>query len=233
MVLTIPGLDTVEGLIHGFSTTRMGNMRRADAATGPLTPARRGLAESLGLDPDRITFAGAVHSAKVARVDEPAGVVDGADALVTNRPGLPLFALFADCFPLVLYSPSRRCAALGHAGWRGTAAGIAGTIVAALESEYGCDPAELVAGIGPGICPRCYEVGEEVAERFPPEVKRPAGAARWLLDLAESNRLALTRAGVPAEQIHLSGLCTKESGQLFSHRRDADGSRFGGLVALC
>jgi YfiH family protein len=180
-----------------------------------------------------MTFAGAVHGAKVARVGAPAGVVDGVDALVTDRPGLPLFALFADCFPLVVYSPSRRCAALGHAGWRGTAAGIAGAIVAALETEYGCDPDELVAGIGPGICANCYEVGDEVAERFPPEVKRQSGPVRWQLDLAEANRLALTRAGVAPGRIHLSRICTRESTRLYSHRRDADGSRFAGLVALC
>jgi YfiH family protein len=173
-----------------------------------------------------------VHGAEVARVDEPRGVVDGVDALVTDRPGLPLLALFADCFPLLLFSPERECVAIGHAGWRGTGAGIAGAMVRALWREYGCEPAELMAGIGPGICGTCYEVGEEVARLFPAQVTAPSTAGRHLLDLAEANRLAWLESGLGESRIHVSGVCTRESGHLYSHRRDADGSRFAGLVAL-
>jgi YfiH family protein len=207
-------------------------MRRPEGVADPLTPARRRFAQAMRLDPERITYAGAVHGAQVARVDEPRGVVDGVDALITDRPGLPLLALFADCFPLILYSPERGCAALGHAGWRGTAAGIAGAMVAALNREYGCQPSEMLAGVGPGICGGCYVVGEEVARRFSTEVSRRAGEGRWLLDLAEANRAALLESGLDGSRIHLSGVCTQEETQLYSHRRDADGSRFAGLVGL-
>jgi YfiH family protein len=207
-------------------------MRRPRGAPDPLTPARHKFAQAMRVDPARITYAGAVHGAQVARVDEPRGVVDGVDALVTDRPGLPLLALYADCFPLILYSPERACAALGHAGWRGTAAGIAGAMVQALHREYGCEPAELLAGIGPGICAGCYEVGEEVARCFPAAVTAPSPAGRHLLDLAAANRLAWLESGLDPARIRVCGVCTRESGQLYSHRRDADGSRFAGLLAL-
>src|SRR5207249_327898 len=106
------------------------------------------------------------HGAAVARVDEPMDVIQGVDALVTDRKEMLLFATFADCYPIVLWDPERSCAALVHAGWRGTVAGVAGAAVKALVAQYGSKPAHIRAGIGPGICGRCYEVGGEVAERF-------------------------------------------------------------------
>src|SRR6266566_347266 len=141
-LLTIPALAAEPGLVHGFSTLALGSMRGPAPGGSPLTAAA------------------AVHGAEVARVDEPAVVVPGRDALVTDRPGLPLLATFADCYPVLLFDPGRRALALAHAGWRGTAVGVARAAVEALRREYGCRPADLVAGVGPGICGRCYEVGE-------------------------------------------------------------------------
>lgn len=187
---------------------------------------------ALGLEPEALVIAGAVHGAEVARADGAPGVVVGVDGLVTDVPGLPLFALYADCYPLVLYSRARHCAGLGHAGWRGTAAAVAGGLVGALIGEYGCDPGELIAGIGPGICAGCYEVGPEVARLFDPGVATANDAGGFRLDLAAANRRALVAAGVAPGRIHEHGACTRESTELFSHRRSGDGRRFAGVVAL-
>lgn len=230
-VLTIPGLDQAPGLVHGFSTSELGSMRRSEREL--LTPARLEFARRLGLDGTRMSVAGAVHGTAVARVDGPRGAVEGVDALITNEPGNALFATFADCYPIVLYDPVRRAAGLVHAGWRGTSAGIAGRAVDAMAKEFGSRPADLVAGLGPGICGRCYEVGDDVAARFEAAVVRPgprAGAV--LLDLAEANRRQLVAAGLAPDHIHASGLCTKETPELPSHRRQPDGTRFAGIVAL-
>ena len=230
-VLTIPGLDRDPGLIHGFSTKELGSMRRSD--TQLLTPARREFARRLGLDPERLSVAGAVHGAAVARVDAPCGAVEGVDALLTNRPRTPLLATFADCYPIVLYDPVQRAVALVHAGWRGTAAGITPAAVSAMRREYGTRPGDLKVGLGPGICGECYEVGDDVAAQFDAAVVRPgprAGAA--LLDLAEANRRQLVEAGVRVERIFSASRCTKESPDLPSHRREPDGTRFAGIVAL-
>jgi polyphenol oxidase len=233
-VLRIPGLEAVPGLVHGFSTRALGTMRSPVPGAGPLTPARRSFAAALGLDGAPITVAGAVHGAGVARVDGPAGVVRGRDALVTDRPGLPLLATFADCYPVLLFDPGRPALALVHAGWRGTAAGIVALAVQAMASEYGSVAAGLLAGIGPGICGPCYEVGEEVARRFDQAFVRPSpcGDGRRLLDLAAANRAQLAAAGVPAERIHVHGACTRESAVLPSHRRSPDGARFACIAAI-
>ena len=104
--------------------------------------------------------------------------------------------------------------------------------VQALKQEYGSAPRDLRVGIGPGICGDHYEVGPEVAERFPEEVRKPGEGDRQLLDLREANRLQFIEAGVLTGRIRALEFCTYESDVLFSHRRNPDGSRIAALVAL-
>jgi polyphenol oxidase len=231
--LSIPPLAGERWIVHGFSTVAMGSMGITHASNPDLvTENRRRFARSLGVKPEAITTIGAVHGGDVARVDRPVSLLKDVDGAVTDRPGVALFATFADCFPLIAYDPEHRAVGLAHAGWRGTAAGIAGRLVQALRREYGSAPKDLRVGIGPGICGGCSEVGPDFAERFPPEVLRPGEGDRLLLDLAEANRLQLQEAGVQPKRIRALDFCTFESDRLFSHRRQPDGSRFAALVTL-
>ncbi len=229
LLLTIPALER-PGFVHAFSTRSHGQMRHTE---GPLlTPARRRFAAAVGVDPERLSFAAAVHGSEVLRIERPGTVAKGCDALITAEPRLPLFATFADCYPILLFDPVRPAAALVHAGWRGTAAGVVTNAVRALEREFGTRAADLIAGIGPGICGDCYEVGAEVAERFPDEFLRPSANGRFLLDLAGANRRSLVAAGVDAANVFQHGACTLQDERLPSHRRDGDGARFACIVAL-
>lgn len=230
-LLTIPGLESEPGLVHGFSTLLVGNVGLSHAPDpGPVLASRRDFARSLGIASETLTVVGAVHGAAVARVDAPRGVVQGIDALVTDRRDVPLFATYADCYPIVLWDPQRRCVALVHAGWRGTAARVGPAAVRKMADEYGSDPADIRAGIGPGICGGCYEVGEDVASHFGRRFVEPGRGDRVFLDLAAANQAQLHEAGVM--EVHLLGLCTKETSFLPSHRREADGARFGAIAAL-
>jgi polyphenol oxidase len=229
-VLRIPGLAEEPGLVHGFSTIALGNMRLPAGIY--LTLERRAFAAELAIQAGRLTSIGAVHGAEVARVDEPCGIVRGVDALITDRPDVPLIATFADCCPVLLFDPGRRALGLAHAGWRGTAAAVARGMLEAMEREYGSRPGDMVAGLGPCVCGGCYEVGEEVAARFEPAVTRPSCDGRFLLDIGAANRRQLAGAGVPAERIHEHGACTMESAQLPSHRGLPDGNRFACLAAI-
>lgn len=229
-VLKIHALDGEPGFVHGFSTVALGSVGLTHAPDPvPVLASRRAFARSLGLDADMLTTAGAVHGATVARVDDPVEVVQGVDGLVTDRRGVALFATYADCYPVLLWDSKRRCAALVHAGWRGTAAGVAKAAVGAMGGEYRSVPGDIVAGVGPGICGRCYEVGAEVAAQFDPAFSTQSGD-RFLLDLAAANRAQLEEAGVGA--VHMIGVCTKESEFLPSHRRTPDGTRFGAIVSI-
>ena len=231
--LSIPPLAAERWIVHGFSTAAMGSMGLTHAPDPEVvTGNRRRFAASLGIRPEAITAIGAVHGAEIARPDRPVPLLKEVDGAVTDQPGVALFATFADCFPLIAYDPEHRALGLAHAGWRGTAAGIAGRLVQALRREYGSAPKDLRVGIGPGICGSCYEVGPEFAERFPAEVLRAGEGDRLLLDLALANRIQFEEAGVQARRIRALEFCTFESDRLFSHRRLPDGSRFAALVSL-
>jgi YfiH family protein len=229
LLLQIHELDD-PGFIHGFSTNALGTVGLTHAPDPvPVLASRRAFARAVGIGDEALTTAGAVHGSAVARVDEPKDVVQGVDGLITNSKGVALFATYADCYPIVLWDPVTRAAGLAHAGWRGTAAGVAHAVVKAMHDEYGSAPDNIRAGIGPGICGRCYEVGIEVASQFEPRFVTPSGD-RFLLDLAAANRAQLEAMGV--SDIHVLGLCTKETDYLPSHRRSPDGTRFGAIVAL-
>jgi len=230
-VLTIPALEAEPGLVHGFSTISLGTMGLTQAPDPEAVMAsRRQFARALDIDAELLTVAGAVHGANVARIDEHQDVVRGVDALVTDRRGVTLFATYADCYPIVLWDAERRCVALAHAGWRGTVARVGPAAVKALRDEYGSSPERIKAGIGPGICGRCYEVGEDVASQFDAQFVRKGEGDRLLLDLAAANRAQLEAEGVG--EVHVLGLCTKETDYLPSHRRNPDGTRFAAIVAL-
>jgi YfiH family protein len=226
--LHVPELADEPGFVHGFSTLALGSVGLKHAPDpAPVLASRRAFAGVLGLDGAELTTIGSVHGAKVARVDKPAASVDDVDALVTDQPGVALFATYADCYPIVLWDPEKRVAGLVHAGWRGTRAGVARAAVTFMQDEYGCR--HVRAGIGPGICGLCYEVGEEVASQFDRRFVTPSGD-RFLLDLAAANHAQLEDAGV--RPVYEIGICTKEHYLFPSHRRHPDGKRFGAIVAI-
>jgi polyphenol oxidase len=225
----VPELADEPGLVHGFSTVAVGSVGLKHAPDpAPVMAARRAFTGALGLDGAELTTIGSVHGSEVARVDAPGGSVDDVDALVTDHPGVTLFATYADCFPIVLWDPEKRAAGLVHAGWRGTRAGVAAAAVRFMRAEFGCR--YLRAGIGPGICGRCYQVGEDVASQFDRRFVKLDDGGRFLLDLAAANRSQLEEAGV--KSVYDIGMCTKESYLFPSHRRHPDGRRFGAIVAL-
>lgn len=227
--LHVPELADEPGLIHGFSTVALGSVGLKHATDrGAVLASREAFLSAMGLDGLPLTAIGSVHGTAVARVDEPVSSVDDVDAAVTDCRDVVLFATYADCYPIVLWDPVRHVAGLVHAGWRGTAAGAATAAVEFMRDQYGCR--NVRAGIGPGICGRCYEVGEEVATKFDARFVSPGAGGRWLLDLAGANAAQLERAG--ARAVFDIGVCTKESYLFPSHRRHPDGTRFGAIVAL-
>lgn len=170
---------------------------------------RRRVCAGLGADPAALAMNRQVHSARVREAVAGARGAE-ADGLCTSEPGLPIVALAADCLPIAVARTDgvRRLAVL-HAGWRGLLSGIVEAGVAAVGEG------ELAAAVGPAIGPCCYEVGEEVSERF----DRDLTSGR-MLDLWTAAERRLRAAGV-AEVTRLD-LCTACTPDLFfSHRRDA------------
>jgi YfiH family protein len=183
-----------------------------------------------GLDPSRLATAGQCHGTRVTEVDAP-GHHPECDALVTRVPGVALAVTTADCMSM-LYSAPGVVAAV-HSGWRGTADGMPAAALEAVCRLAGCAPDAVHVAFGPAIRGCCYEVGEEVAARFPAEAVR-ATPGRPRLDLPTAAALTLRAAGVRTGSLTDTGACTScEPALYFSHRRDhgRTGRQWG--VAAC
>jgi polyphenol oxidase len=211
--------------VLGFSTRRGGvsaapfdslNLGRSggDDADAVAENRRRFLA-AFDLDPARLATAGQVHGSRVCRATGPGHVAD-CDALVTDMPGLALAVTTADCMSL-LYTAEGAVGA-AHSGWRGTADGMPGATLEALARLSGTQISNIAVHLGPCIRGCCYEVGPDVAGRFPAAAIRES-AGHLHLDLPTAARLQLAALGVT--EIHDCGACTAcEPYWYFSHRRD-------------
>jgi YfiH family protein len=219
------------GRPHGF-TTREGGVSR-----GPWKSLN--LSATVGDDADRVrgnwerlraatglSFARVrqVHGCRVVEVGAGTDPVEEADAVSTAVPGVAACVSVADCVPVLLADPRSGAVAAVHAGWRGTIDGAAAAGVRALVERHGAHPADLLAAIGPGIGPCCFEVSRDLAERFRDEVGRTTATPRdhgSRVDLWRANELLLRGAGLPRRQIETLARCTScEERTFFSHRRD-------------
>lgn len=193
---------------------------------------------ALGLRRADVATCYQVHGARTAvvRLDDRGKVQQETDALVSNTPGVVLMLRFADCVPVLFFDRHRRVIALAHAGWRGVAVGTVPATVHALVEEFGSDPADLWAGIGPSIGPCCYEVGLEVVEQVKDAVNSRE-PLRWengraYLDLWAAVGSQLKDVGLT--QVELAGLCTAcRTDEWFSHRAEGGKTgRFGVVMGL-
>ena len=179
------------------------------------------------------------------------------DALITQERAITLALSFADCVPVVFYHPIQHVIGIAHGGWRGTARGIAMTTIAEMQKQFGCQPQDIYAGIGPAIGDCCYEVSAEVrqiftgpanfaempiAEHLREPVRESAvfseqrlrDRTSLRLNLQATNRKQLLMAGVPARQIEVMEICTScNTDRFFSHRAEnGNTGRFVVVISL-
>ncbi|MEV5172981.1 peptidoglycan editing factor PgeF [Streptomyces flaveolus] len=235
--------ESVSGAHFAF-TDRWGGVSAAPyeelnlgGAVGDTPEAVRGnrelAAKSLGLDPAQVVWMNQVHGADVAVVDEPWGnTVPEVDAIVTARRGLALAVLTADCVPVLLADPVAGIVAAAHAGRPGMVKGVVPAAVRAMV-ELGAEAGRIVARTGPSVCGRCYEVPE--AMRAEVAAVEPAAHAEtsWgtpALDVNAGVHAQLDRLGVCDRA--QAPVCTLESGDHFSYRRDRATGRLAGYVWL-
>lgn len=181
-----------------------------------------------------------VHQAKVLFADEPRSPemdIPKADAVITDNPRVTLLMRFADCVPLYLFDPINRAIGLAHAGWKGTVLHIARKTVQAMEQQFGSDPEEILAGIGPSIGPDHYRIQEDVIhkviEAYPDDYHLFLSTEKGIttFDLWTANRNDLEQSGV--EQVDIAEICTAcEVEDWYSHREEGKTGRFGALFSL-
>ena len=255
--ITFPVLEQIPFIRHAFST-RLGGVSTGIYSSMNLNDDRgddpaavmenfRLVAKALHTQCGRMVRSDQTHTSNVRIVtEEDAGKgltrdrdYQDVDGMITNVPGLMLVTSHADCVPLFFVDPVHRAIGMTHSGWKGTWKRIGRVTVEKMRAEYGSDPKDIIAVIGPSICRDCYEVGEELLDMFREEFSEeqcqtffsPGKPGKYQLDLWEANRLILEEAGLMPEHITVSGLCTScKSDLLWSHRK-TKGQR-GGLCAF-
>ncbi|HAX52208.1 peptidoglycan editing factor PgeF [Muricomes intestini] len=242
---------------HGFST-RLGGVSEGCYSSLNLSFTRgdkeeavrenfRRIGESIGVNSEDMVFTQQTHTTNVRVVTDeergmgilrPRGYSD-VDGLVTNVPGICLVTFFADCVPLYFVDPVKRTIGLSHSGWRGTVGKIGKVTVELMQEEYGSNPADILAAIGPSICQECYEVSEDVIEQFREHFDENSWKhlfyrkdnGKYQLDLWKANEIIFREAGILKENIAVTNLCTHcNSEALFSHRTMGD--RRGNMCAF-
>jgi polyphenol oxidase len=203
----------------------------------------RGVAGLIGVMRERLLLLRQVHGAAVAiaRRDRPdPWVAPQADVIASDDPVSAIGVLVADCTPVLIADRQSGAVAAAHAGWRGTVQGAAAAAVARLMGEFGSQPSDLVAAIGPSLGPCCGEVGPEVVQAFVDAGHSAASVARWFatgpsgrpyIDLWRANADQLEAAGVAAEHIHVARLCTRTHADVL-HSYRAAGDASGRMVAV-
>lgn len=242
-----PGAQVVQGIFtrHGgvspqpWKSLNLGGLN-GDSRENVIENRRR-IFDSLNRPVETIFDVWQVHSADVICPQQPRRLDSQhqkADAITTNRLDITLFMRFADCVPVFFYDPVNRVVAIAHAGWQGTVKNIVARTVEMMQANFGSQPGDVLAGIGPSIGPDHYEVGDEVVqavrgvlgERSPEVLSRKNGRSR--LDLWGTNQILLEQAGV--RRVEVAGICTACHLQdWFSHRGEHGATgRFGALLAL-
>jgi hypothetical protein len=268
-ILELAPFGKLPWLVHGFST-RPGGVSALDGEKvlnlsftdwdqkANVVENRRRFQLAIGATDCTLTAMKQIHSDVVRLFRAQSAEPCKGDASIANRPGLLLGVQTADCVPILLVDPKKRAVAAVHAGWRGTLARIVEKTVGRLQLEFGSKPADLLAAMGPGIGPCCYEVSADFVSKFSaqfadaasyfdePRSGEEPNPLQWLnrappghqpppknvhLNLRKANHSQLIAAGVRLQNIFIADLCTAcRTDLLFSYRKE--GPRSGRLLSV-
>lgn len=248
-VLKFPLLEQLTGIEHIF-TTKEGGVSKGDYATMNISFTRgddreavlenyRRIAAIFDVALEDIVCSHQTHTTNVKRVtreDGGKGVIlerdyEDVDGLITNEKNLVLCTMYADCVPLYFVDVKHEAIGLSHSGWKGTAGQMGKRTLERMAEEFGTEPKDVYAVIGPSICMDCYEVSSDVIDEFTKvfsveEMKQicyQKANGKYQLDLWKANEIILLNAGVLKEHIEVTRLCTCcNSDRMFSHRKTGD-----------
>ena len=194
----------------------------------PSQYSRKEITRKLDYNAKDLAIPEQVHSTVVEFARFP-GMYPAADGLVTTNSNILLTLKVADCVPVYLYELRKNMIGLVHSGWRGTVGKIVPNAIQLMQKN-GAETGEIRCFLGPAIGICCYEVGVEVAHKFDDEAKMKLEDRKWKVGLHDQIRLQLTSSGILEENIQTSDMCTYESRDCHSYRRDGD--NVGRMVAF-
>lgn len=252
--ITFPKLEKTGILKHCF-TTRSGGVSEGCFSSMNMSFSRGDSRENVisnygiicdaaGIDVSHLVFTAQTHTDNCIIVTEndrgtgfsKPGFSD-VDGLVTDRKGVALVTQFADCTPILFCDPRKKVIASVHSGWRGTVKRIGERAVRIMREKFGCEPKDIIAGIGPCIGQCCYEVDDPVFSAFRDAgfdtslIFKPKDNGRYMLNMALANKTVLVSAGINPQNIDVPDICTCcNSDEMFSHR--ALGEKRGNMAAI-
>lgn len=237
-----------EGFVNAFST-RLGGVSAFPSDSLSLAyfkgdpkenvaENRRRFLTAIGAEGARIVTARQTHSIDRCVIESPeqaTGPQPDCDAMITRLPNVLLGVQTADCLPVLIGDPKSGTMAAIHAGWRGTAGRITERTIADMMLLRGVNTRDCIAAIGPTACVECYEVGQDVIDRYKSEFGywrsllvnfRESGKAH--LDIRAANVQQLIFCGFDEDRIHVADYCTMHQNELFfSYRREGKGQPSG------
>ena len=255
--LTYPRLEAEKEFLHGFST-RLGGVSKEHLYSMNLSFARgdrkenvrenfQRIAHAVGFSEEKMVFTHQTHTTNVRKVTEEdwgkgfsrERDYSDVDGLITNVPQTVLTTFYADCVPIYLVDPVKKAIGLCHSGWRGTVGRISQVTIARMQEEYGSDPKDILAAVGPSICQNCYEVSGDVIEQFQDSFREKYWKelfyqkenGKYQLNLWKANEIILEEAGITKEHISVTDICTCCNPQLLYSHRASKGQR-GTLAAF-
>lgn len=234
------------GVSEGYFSSLNLSFDRGDDPKKVLENFRR-IGASMGVDPENMVLSRQTHTTNVRVVtedDKGKGVVrerdyNDVDGMITNVPGICLVTSYADCVPLYFVDPVNKAIGLSHSGWRGTVGKIGKNTVKLMQETFGSKPEDLLAAVGPSVCMECYEVSEDVIEKFQeafeqknwPELFYKKENGKYQLNLWKANELIFLESGIRPEHMAITNVCTHcNSKILYSHR--TMGNQRGNLCAF-
>ncbi len=197
------------------------------------------LCEVVGLNRDRLVGGNQTHSNNVKVVtSENIGIsIPNNDGLITAEKGLVLVTAHADCVPLFFYDKVKEVVAMVHSGWRSTLSNISKATIDTMKAEFGCEPKDIIVGVGASICYDCFEVEQDVLQMFLNEYEfaknlyKEKGQGKFLIDLKKIIQNQLLLEGVLENNIDITDVCTMcTKDMFFSHR--LHGTKRGSQMAF-
>lgn len=247
--ITFPKLEKL-GIINHLFSTRLGGVSKGryesmhlsflngDERENVLENYRR-LCVCANIDINNLVLSAQTHTDNVEIVTKndcgkgifKEGFCD-VDGLITNQSGVALVTQYADCTPLVFCDPKNKVIATSHAGWRGTVKQIGKVTIDKMVANFGSNPKDIIAGIGPCINKCCYEVDTPVFKEFEKldyldlnKIFTPKGEGKYMLDLVEANKQILHNAGILEENMDISDICTCCNADTLHSHRATNGER--------
>lgn len=181
------------------------------------------------------------HSSNIKIIDEntrlSSHIYDDTDGFITNQKNIVLSTTYADCTPIFFYDKVKDIVAIAHSGWKGTYKKISQNIIENMVNRFGSLVEDIIVGVGPSIGKDCYEVGEELLEKFSGiglENCFERRDKKLHFDIKEANKQILLSIGIKTENLEVSSNCTfSEKNDFYSYRRDnGNTGRMAGMIML-